>query len=320
MDTGRIATNHNRRRADSALRIHHLSFIVYTSLVLSLLTPPSSDWSQLPFLLRLLDDPSPAVREKIALRIGELGDELWNHLDQNQIQVSASQRHALREILARGHKKSTPALAWPHWIHLPGENEKLEAAFAWLSQKHGDPQSGEDLRAHLDALARQYLMGGGIADPEELSVYLFDDCGLQGASADNFHDPNHSDLLHVLQHREGLPISLCAIFILMGWRLDITIYGCNFPGHFLARAPITSHHYHDEDLVFDPFHRGRILNASEMSALRLAAPDALSTPATATEIIARVLRNQASAYFHHHDAARARETLELLTALEKSSS
>jgi hypothetical protein len=286
-----------------------------------------AEWTQLPFLLRLMDDPSPAVRAKIESRLADFSehcDQVWRYVDDNAIVLSALQRHTLREILARaGERRQLAARtpdAWPEWLLLSGENERLEAAFAWLSYRHWGEGGDVLLREALDDLAREYLMGGGVADPEELSTFLFGERGLQGASAEDYDNPQNSDLLSVIKGGGGLPISLASIFILVGWRLDITIHGCNFPGHFLARAPITPGEASDDDLVFDAFHNGRILPQHEVAALRLAAPVELNQPATAAAIIARVLRNMANAHFQRQETEFTREVLALLAALEKHAS
>jgi regulator of sirC expression with transglutaminase-like and TPR domain len=282
----------------------------------SISEPPSTDWSQLPFLLRLMDDPSPAVRAKIAERLRTYGDEVWSYLAENDVALTAAQRHALREILAR--RPQSPATSqWPDWLRLRGENERLEAAFGWLSRRNHNGDSDEQLRKSLDRLAHAYLQQGGSADPEELSTFLFTEYGLQGAEGEDYLNPRASDLLCVLEDRRGLPISLACIFALTGWRLDIAIYGCNFPGHFLARAPLTPGEASEDDLIFDPYNRGRVLRADETRALRKAAPQALCTPASAREIIARVLRNLANAHYQRHQQNEAREVLQLLAALDE---
>lgn len=285
-----------------------------------------NEWEQLPFLLRLIDDPSPTVREKVATRLRELGTSakrnIWQEIEAVELSLSPTQRHALREALAPDEKtarRSAVPAAWPQWLQHKTENERLEAAFAWLAHwRHGD-DGDERLHAALDELAREYLSQGGIADPEELSVFLFDERGFAGAPAEEYYLPQQSDLLAVIQSRRGLPLSLAAIFILVGWRLDVIIYGCNFPGHFLTRAPIPGAapaSYHEQDLIFDPFHGGRILPPEEVAALRKVAPHELSTPAPAATIIARVLLNLANAFHHQNDAAGREQVLTLWKQLE----
>lgn len=280
-------------------------------------SPIAADWTQLPFLIRLADDPSPAVRAKIASRLAEYGEGVWRHLEEAGIKLTPSQRHALREALANCSAK--PVIEnWLDWLQLANENERLEAANAFLARIAWGADADEQLRNELDDWARQYLMQGGAADPEELALFLFGDGRLTGVAPDHFHDPLNGELLHVLRDGRGLPIALCTIFILIGWRLDITVCGVNFPGHFLARAPIDPHSASVEDLFFDPFRGPYALPSAEIVALRQAAPHEMSTPASARDIMARVLRNAISSHYHNGQREQTHEKIALLKALDEA--
>lgn len=272
----------------------------------------SPDLEQLPFLLRLMDDPSPRVREKIAARLQALGASAWLEIENRPLSVTPAQRELLKTILA----SVLPSQSnWLDWLQLERETDQLEAAFCWLSCQRSEllvPSADIQLRQKLDSLAREYLKTGGAPDPEELSAFLFRDKNLIGASGDNYYTPESSDLLCVLQNGYGLPISLACIFILVGARLDIEIVGCEFPGHFLARAPLGDEV--EADLIFDCHDAGRVLQPFEVEALRKTAPYAMSTPATARAIIARVLRNYATA---HHVAGNRSSTLFHLNLLQQ---
>lgn len=118
-----------------------------------------------------MDDPSPAVREKIAARLCDMGEEIWSRLGDYEIALTAAQRHALRETLAAA-IVSTPDAGWPDWLQLRGENERLEAAFGWIARRNSGAGAEEEMRRHLDKLSRDFLRIGGSADPEELSAFL----------------------------------------------------------------------------------------------------------------------------------------------------
>jgi regulator of sirC expression with transglutaminase-like and TPR domain len=98
--------------------------------------------------------------------------------------------------------------------------------------------------------------------------------------------------------------------MLVAHRLDLEVYGCNFPGHFLASARIGG-----VDIYFDPYDGGRELTQLEAQAIRKAAPDATARTARAEEIVARVLRNLATAYEYSGDRSKAHFMLQLLEEL-----
>src|SRR5690606_27028838 len=110
-----------------------------------------------------------------------------------------------------------------------------------------------------------------------------------------YYSPLNSNLVAVLERGHGIPISLTAIFMLVGQRLGIPIHGCNFPGHFLARTEGA-----DGDIwLFDCFEGGRLLSRAEVATLQKAAPGELEEAAPASLMIARVLRNLANAFYHN---------------------
>lgn len=261
-----------------------------------------------------MDDPSPQVREKVAARLRELGASVWPEIESRQMTMTPSQRELLTTIVASA---TTEETGWLDWLTLERETEQIEAALCWLSRARApelSPSADFQLRQRLDSLAREYLSLGGAPDPEELSTFLFREKGLRGAQGDNYYASENSDLLCVLENKSGLPITLACLFILVAARLDIEIVGCEFPGHFLARAPLGDGD--EADLYFDCHDAGRVLQPLEVEALRKSSPHAMSTPATPRSIIARVLRNYATAYHVEGNRPATLFHLDLLQQLE----
>ena len=271
--------------------------------------------TDLPFLLRLVDDPSPRVASKVAERLLAYGPQVWREIEEQQVTLSDSQRVALETLFVfptPAHDENATTLLWEQWGELgavPGEVTYLERALFALASW----QSGSDVAergAHLlDRLATEFRAFGDAHDALALAQFLFDFCGLRGAPPADFYEPRNSNLLFVLEEGSGLPISLSCIFILVGARVGLRIEGCNFPGHFLARDGRLQR-------VFDPYNRGRMLSAREVATLGKAAPGEMSSPATAREIIARVLRNLSVAYHHNGDSEASGLMLSLLRAMD----
>lgn len=157
-------------------------------------------------------------------------------------------------------------------------------------------------RAHylgqLDELGAQARM---VVDPalpprevvQSLTQFIAWDHGFHGNQQD-YYDARNSFLNEVLERRTGIPITLTAVYMEVGRRAGIDVRGVGFPGHFLARYG---------DVVFDPFHEGRIL--SEDDCRRLLAESAGSSmpfspallePAPTKQIVARMLNNLKQIY------------------------
>ena len=80
---------------------------------------------------------------------------------------------------------------------------------------------------------------------------------------DKFYDDlQNVNLMSVIDRRLGLPISLGILYIhaarSQGWNVE----GVNFPAHFLIRV-----YGENDQVILDPFHKGKILNAHDLREL-----------------------------------------------------
>ena len=153
----------------------------------------------------------------------------------------------------------------------------------------------DDYLRILDKLAEKYSasidsnvsLGVSVSG---LSEFIHKTEGFSG-NVSNYYAPENSYLNHVIDIRQGIPISLALIHICLGQRLDIPVRGINFPGHFLVRYGFDKH------IIVDPF-TGRILSEADCATLlkQIAGPKAIIRPdyfetATNSNILIRVLDN-----------------------------
>ncbi|HEX8465369.1 MAG TPA: transglutaminase-like domain-containing protein [Abditibacterium sp.] len=272
---------------------------------------------QLPALLKLCDDPSPAVANKVAHRLRELGPDVWDEIQARNILLSESQRAILDAIFASDEDEILRE-AWL-WLGSHGHDHLyLESALMALCDWQSGSGTGARGRYLLDDLAIAF----GDYEPPKNSVrnrseagslahFLFEERGLSGANSDDYYNPLHSNIVHTLEAGQGLPITLACIFILVGRRVGLEIEGCAFPGHFLTRDGKTAQ-------VFDPFNGGRALSSHEVATLRKAAPAEMSGTATAREIVERVLRNLSVAYHQQGDATKSGFMLSLIRLMDEN--
>lgn len=153
-----------------------------------------------------------------------------------------------------------------------------------------------------------------------LSQYLFEQKGFEG-NRDDYSDPRNSFLNEVLERRKGIPITLSVIYLEVGRRLGINLYGISFPTHFLVKAV-------DDrgELVIDPFFGGAILSLEDIRA-RLAQiygqpvelHPAMLKPVGARTILARILRNLKGIYLSTSDWNRALSALDRILLLDPRS-
>lgn len=260
--------------------------------------------TELPFLLKLCDDPSPNVREKIARRLRELGPVIWAEIRQQNLELSDSQRMAVEAALALDSDEQLKK-AWGEIWRMPEGARQLEDGLMLLADWQIGVGAGAKGRDLLDEWAMEFRNSGEPIEATHLSEFLFGTGRLKGAPAEDYYHPLQSNLTAALENGHGLPITLASVFILIGERLGLEIEGCNFPGHFLARDAQSA-------LIFDPFNGGRPLSRREMATLHQAAPGEIEEAASSLEILARVLRNLAVAYHQVGESGKAQLMFALL--------
>lgn len=150
-----------------------------------------------------------------------------------------------------------------------------------------------------------------------LSHYLFEQKGFEG-NREAYSDPRNSFLNDVIDRRLGIPITLSVVYLEVGRRLGLNLYGISFPAHFLVKAV-------DErgELIIDPFSGGEILTLEGIRA-RLAQvygqpvevhPSFLK-PVGARATLVRMLRNLKLIYLNTGDLSRALSCLDRVLMLD----
>ncbi len=181
--------------------------------------------------------------------------------------------------------------------------------------------------AELDALADEFTGGPG-AEPlgtvekvEALSNFLFVHKGFKG-NRDDYNDPRNCFLNEVIERRLGIPITLSVLYIEVGGRLGLNLYGVSFPTHFLVKAVSMDR----GELIIDPFNAGAILDLDEIRA-RLQQiyrqpvdvhPDMLRA-VDARHVLARMLRNLKNLYARGADWPRVLSALDRILMLDTDS-
>lgn len=192
------------------------------------------------------------------------------------------------------------------------------AEAALLCCVEADPELDVDAQlARLDEMAARlrdqgFAPGEPMADARALSSLLADDLGFTGDTGD-YHAP-HNGLLHsVLDRRRGLPITVAIIYIAVGQRVGIDVFGLNTPAHFLVGVGRRDDGSGAAALI-DAFHAGTILSAEDMQRRlheTVGSSAGLLQPATTTEVIRRLLNNLTRDFLARRETDHARWTVEL---------
>ncbi len=193
--------------------------------------------NQIRALIRLLSDEDDRIVRTISGRLIDIGPSAVPLLQEAEIeQPEMADRIAsvLEEIRGSKLEDELASLA-----ALSDEAMSLEAG-AFLIARYAYPTL-DVARYHdqLDTMADEVRARiGHRASGEEtinsLNRYLFTEQGFKG-NTKNYYEVENSYLNCVIDRRTGIPISLSTVYLLIGQRLALPLFGIGMPGHFLVK-------------------------------------------------------------------------------------
>lgn len=251
-------------------------------------------------LLKLLDDENETVQQGVQKALldyhGDASDDLAAlgiNLKSKEARLLSRSLHPGRQLVLR-----------EQWV-IPskgldqpdGDWEAFESLLRLISDfLHDGVTLRPSISDELDLLARD-------AQPEvstslHLSAWLFGTGKFKGNKSNAF-DPRNSDLAWCLEEGQSNPLGLGIIYMLVGQRLGLEVFGVNYPGHFLCLIDSP-----EGPLLIDCFHRGRPIPARKLlkdhPELSEQARQAVKQPCELSAILLRLLANLHLA-FHKED-------------------
>lgn len=260
--------------------------------------------SQINAILSLLDDPDPVVQSSIRSRLLELGEVAAPALRRVSLAgdsqfVRANADGMLRDIgLSKFRSEFDLVLsARPYG----GDIDLEQGAFAVARLRYPELQI-EEFLGQLDGMALlidERLRGcdNGYMIVREINRYLFQQLGFQGCREDreSYADPENSFMNRVLERRVGIPITLSIVYLLIGQRLNLPLYGIGFPTRYLVKYQSPS-----EEFYIDSFKGGIIINYSDcrqfLREINVPYRPEFLEPISNAKTIARMLRNLSEIY------------------------
>lgn len=186
-------------------------------------------------LARLLDDPDADVQASVQARLGELGHHAVPELLAARDDADAALRPLIDDAIHDLHFDHVRE-AWTLVMDAPSVN--LERGAFLLALYRFPRLDIPSYRQRLDDFAEQarpkVQRVSGVERAFTLAEVMCDTLGFSG-NEDHYYDPNNSYLNQVIDRRLGIPISLSVVYLLLGARLDLPVYGVNLPAHFLVK-------------------------------------------------------------------------------------
>ena len=253
--------------------------------------------STLPSLLALLDDPDAVVRDGVEKALLSFRGDVSDQILGLGLDLSPSEKRKLSQRLHPGrHLALREEWVVPfNRLSAPdGDWEALEALLRLISDfLHDGVTVRLSLSDELDMLTEE--VSDSAIDALSLATALFDEGPLKG-NRQNGYDPRNSDLAWCIDAGRSNALGLSLICSLVGQRLGLTIYGCNYPGDFLSYV----HDGAGEPVLVDCFHRARLIPveglAKKHPELSARARRAILHPCDLGAMLRRVLANMHLAF------------------------
>lgn len=154
----------------------------------------------------------------------------------------------------------------------------------------------------------------------EVNRMLFEEEGFKGDTL-NYYDPRNSFLNQVLERKLGIPITLSIVYMEVGRRAGLPLYGIGLPGHFITGFLSAAGR-----IFIDPFNKGEILTEDVCRAMVRRSGRALQgfsprflDPVWPKQILVRLLRNLKASYWLQGLEMKALQVIEWVTILDPDS-
>jgi regulator of sirC expression with transglutaminase-like and TPR domain len=273
-------------------------------------------------LLRLLSDPNEQVARTIQDQLARLGSGVLPFLEQALAENATLEPRVahIKEEIRFGQLKDE----FQRFVSQSARQEDWEHGAFLIAQLAYPDLSIPHYVECLDHLAEEFRAkwlatespSGKAA--RQLSTFLFKDKGFSG-NRTQYYDPDNSYMNRVIETRQGIPISLSALYVFVGKRLNLPLAGVGMPGHFLVKLESET-----PPQFVDCFNGGTILREQDcqqfITASGLAYDPQLLEKSSTPTMLARMLRNLLGIYEQEPEEQMARRVRAMLDLLENEQS
>lgn len=253
---------------------------------------PDKDISEIKALITLLDDEDEKIFDTARVRLLSHGEKVLSFLPfQSQQDSIVSKRiSSIREQVLRSYFKDeirklkrTP----------DGDIDLEEGVFLIARTRYFDLDVSpyiSQLNECAYQLKEKLISLSDQTDILRRTISFFvKERGFTGNQTDYYSEDNQY-VNRVLETKTGIPITLSAVYLLVGKRIDLPISGIGLPGHFTLRFSFGS-----TNVYFDPFNNGTILSRTDCETmvqnLGFTFTEDYLLPVTNKQILERMFRN-----------------------------
>ena len=150
-----------------------------------------------------------------------------------------------------------------------------------------------------------------------LNEYMFENLGFKG-DVEDYYNPKNNFLNDVIDNKVGIPITISILYVEIAKFIGLDLKIVGFPGHILVK--------HNEEMILDPFHGGRLLDIDNLQELldrsyggELEFQPEFLDEVKPEKIITRIARNLKNSYTHSFAYEKALRCVNMILAVEPDS-
>ncbi len=271
-------------------------------------------------LMKLIDDDDPQVFAAVERELLDGGEDVAKMLELEIDNADTNVRKRIENLVSRIHLEKLQR-EYDHLLDFVSHPDfSLERALYLLAKPLYPNVEFAEIESELNDLANDLRKRiAAVEDPydivQRVNDFFLNEMGFAGNSKD-YYDPDNSILHRVLQTRRGIPISLGIVYLLVGRRLNIPVYGVGAPAHFLVKFVLEG-----KEFYVDVFNGGRIMSRKDaeesISDMGFSFEPRFLKTSSDLEILARSCRNMARAFSAIDEQPKANVLMELSIELER---
>jgi regulator of sirC expression with transglutaminase-like and TPR domain len=271
-------------------------------------------------LVRLLDDEDPQISAAVEKEIIGGGDEIVRILEKEKANAEVHVKKRIENLVSRIYLDKLQK-DYDSLLDFASHRDfSLERALYLIAKPLYPEVDFVLIESRLNELANELRMRiATIENPYEIvhhvNDFFLNEMGFTGNSKD-YYNPDNSILHRVIETRRGIPISLGIIYLLVGRRLNLPVFGVGAPAHFLVKFVLEG-----KEIFVDVFNGGRVMSRKDaeefISDMGFSFEPRFLKDSSDIEILARTCRNMARAFSAADEQPRANVLMELSIELER---
>lgn len=283
------------------------------------------DANKLKALISLLDDPDKEIYSVISGQLIDEGKAIIPDLERTwEYSINESLQGRIEDIIYHIRFKDTQKHL-TQWMN-SGADDLLEGAYLVAKHQYSE-LNYEDVLSHIDLIKRDVWLelNNNLTALEKVRVLnriVYDIHGFTKAP-ENMDSPQYGYINRVLEMRKGDDISLGILYLVVAQKLNIPLFGVNFPNNFLL-AYLDRYNYgqlfRDNVLFYvDPLNNGMVLSREELELfikrIQIPSEDAYYMPCDNVTIVQRLVSKLIISYDQLEHPDKLRELRDLFSII-----